>query len=662
MKSNFTRSFSSLLTGAAFFVFTLMGYSAFAQPANDLCANATAISCGQTLSGTTINATFDNAGSCSVSNTAPGVWYKITGTGAGITLSTCSAVGYDTKLSVFSGSCGSLVCVSGNDDDFACSFSSLRSKVTFNSVNAVTYYVLVHGFSASTGNFELTATCAAPPSPPPANDLCSGAITVTCGQTVSGSTANATADVAPFCGTSDGTGGGVWYKLVGNGLPATLSLCSAGTSFDTKIRVYTGSCGGLVCAAGNDDDTSCSFSSLRSTVNFNTANGVTYYILVHGFSSANGTYELSVECADPCNPDDTDPSITCISGTVSVQLGPEGTYTFSGNELVNSASDACGQVSISYSPATVSCATLGSQVINVTATDGSNNTASCSKTVTVAAGGDLPEEWDASSIGSAHGTATFPSCGEPTYILATNGNTTLTVDGLFFVNQPLCGDGSITVKVESVTPQGWAGIMMRETNATGSKKVGLKTKLLTQLGREIRSTTNGIGTTSLTSVPPGRNWLRITRSGNNFSGYSSPNGVTWYFAFSVNVTMSSCIEMGMYTESYNHVDISTGVFTNVSVTGGIPNRPVADTHTNATQVDIFPNPTTDDLNVNLTGFAGQATTLRLLNGLGQTVLNRDLGQVDFATETLSLGNLPKGIYLLSVESAAEQKVFRVVKD
>ncbi|MBK8611566.1 MAG: hypothetical protein IPL84_16905 [Chitinophagaceae bacterium] len=134
-----------------------------AGPVNDLCVNALPITCGSTVSGTTVGATFDAAGTCVTTNTAPGVWYSFTGDGSYVTLSTCSAgTGYDTKLSVFSGSCGSLVCVTGNDDDFTCGFSIFQSKVAFQSITGTTYFVLVHGFGAATGVFDLNMTCCTP--------------------------------------------------------------------------------------------------------------------------------------------------------------------------------------------------------------------------------------------------------------------------------------------------------------------------------------------------------------------------------------------------------------------------------------------------------------------------------------------------------------------
>ncbi|MEO1436733.1 MAG: hypothetical protein AAFV80_14440, partial [Bacteroidota bacterium] len=94
---------------------------AFAQPLNDLCGDAEPLPCGQSVNGTTAGATFDNVGLCGTSNTAPGVWYSVTGNGGIITLSTCNQAAYDTKISVFTDGCGSLSCIGGQDDAAGCS-------------------------------------------------------------------------------------------------------------------------------------------------------------------------------------------------------------------------------------------------------------------------------------------------------------------------------------------------------------------------------------------------------------------------------------------------------------------------------------------------------------------------------------------------------------
>lgn len=285
-------------------------------PANDLCSGALALPCGGSVSGTTVGATIDAVGTCGTSlGTAPGVWYTFVGNGGPNTLSTCTGTTYDSKIGVFSGSCGGLICVAGNDD-----FCGLQSSVTFNANAGTTYYVLVTGFGSATGAFTLTRTVAPLP-----NDVCTGAVTINCGQTITGSTAcGATTDAAtPICGTTLNTSPGVWYQFAGDGSPVTLSLC--GSSFDTKIGVFTGTCAALTCVTGNDD-----FCGLQSQVTFNTNAGFTYYILVTGFGSATGNFTLTRTCAPPCSGVPSPGAITVSPAASAVCQGTAMTLTCSG--------------------------------------------------------------------------------------------------------------------------------------------------------------------------------------------------------------------------------------------------------------------------------------------------------------------------------------------
>jgi hypothetical protein len=79
------------------------------------------------------------------------VWYSLVGTGTTLTASTCTgATTYDSKISVYCGTCTSLICIDGNDD--AC---GLQSSVTWCAQAGATYLVLVHGFGGQSGTFEL---------------------------------------------------------------------------------------------------------------------------------------------------------------------------------------------------------------------------------------------------------------------------------------------------------------------------------------------------------------------------------------------------------------------------------------------------------------------------------------------------------------------------
>jgi hypothetical protein len=126
-------------------------------------------------------------------------------------------------------------------------------------------------------------------------DICTAATAIGCGAVVTGNTALFTSDFAPFCGTPNGVGGGVWYRFAGTGATVTASLC--GSTYDTGIRIFSGTCATLPCVAGNGD-----FCGVQSQVTWPSVLATTYYILVHGFGPAAGPYTLSISCVAPPTP------------------------------------------------------------------------------------------------------------------------------------------------------------------------------------------------------------------------------------------------------------------------------------------------------------------------------------------------------------------------
>ncbi|MFH1321091.1 MAG: T9SS type A sorting domain-containing protein [Bacteroidota bacterium] len=153
-------------------------------------------------------------------------------------------------------------------------------------LNATTLYEFYIQEDCGSGNYSdnvgplLFATS-------PANDNCIGAIPVNCGDIFYGSTVSATTDTPDSCGTTNGTGGGVWFSFTGTGDTINASLCNS--NYDTKIRVYTGTCGSLVCITGIDD--TC---GLQSEVEWLSLMDTTYYILVHGYGDEEGFFTLNM--------------------------------------------------------------------------------------------------------------------------------------------------------------------------------------------------------------------------------------------------------------------------------------------------------------------------------------------------------------------------------
>ena len=283
--------------------------SACAPPTNDLCADAFPIACGDVASGTTVGMTTD-AGPpfCGTGITSPGVWYVFTGIDGNITADLCGAT-HDSKISVYSGSCAALTCIIGEDDDFP-NCGGNDPQVEWASTAGTTYYILVHGFGGGTGTFDLTLTCAVGPP----NDECADALPLACGADVTVDISGANGSDNPgTCVTFGSTEPGLWYTVTGTGGNINITTCNPGTDYDTKLSVWSGTCGALNCVTGNDDqsgsfDAACDVIGIGfnrgSTVDFCTELGTTYYVYLYGFANLVGTAQMTVTC-DPL------PGITC---------------------------------------------------------------------------------------------------------------------------------------------------------------------------------------------------------------------------------------------------------------------------------------------------------------------------------------------------------------
>jgi hypothetical protein len=228
-------------------------------PANDDCAGAISASCGNTYSGTTVNSTVDavytNCGAGGDNTTQRGVWYVYNNTiGQSVTASTCSATGYDTRVTVYSGTCGALTCMGGNDDmGAACSFSTTRSSVTFNALANTNYYIFVHGYQSgtslsATGAFDLTVSCTSLCTPAPTNDVCASAEGLTnglnsCTNTVTGfNTCASSPSTNPSSFSSFITYYDVWYSFVAGSTSQNLRF-TLGSATNLGFAVYS-ACGG----------------------------------------------------------------------------------------------------------------------------------------------------------------------------------------------------------------------------------------------------------------------------------------------------------------------------------------------------------------------------------------------------------------------------------
>lgn len=267
---------------------------------NTTCSSANSILCGQTVTGITFGSPQQVPECGTPLNTAPGLWYRYTATQSGLVVAgTCnSGTNYDTKIGIFTGSCGNLVCVGGNDDmpTGQCQAYGTASRIVFEVTQGTEYFIYITGYNYWSGRFYLTLTCY----DLSANTTCAAAEDITCGQTLSGTTWGSPQQV-PECVTNFNTAPGLWYRYTAASAQfVTATTCNPGSDFDTKIAVFRGSCDTLICVGGNDDDGSseCQIFNFNrlSKVNFTAVAGTTYYIYVSGYNTQTGTFQLSLHC------------------------------------------------------------------------------------------------------------------------------------------------------------------------------------------------------------------------------------------------------------------------------------------------------------------------------------------------------------------------------
>lgn len=182
----------------------------FVAEENDVCESAVALDeLGDRVMGSTFFATSDGLSRCNdIQSDAPGVWYSVqTTVGTVLRASTCNPeTDFDTQISIFRGSCGSLTCII--TDDNSCGF---QSSVAWSAASDITYFIFVHGREkTSVGDFALTVE---EYKPDVADDFCADAIDLSGnGSVVTGSTRTASFDNVGRCGVRN-TGPGVWYSI-----------------------------------------------------------------------------------------------------------------------------------------------------------------------------------------------------------------------------------------------------------------------------------------------------------------------------------------------------------------------------------------------------------------------------------------------------------------
>ncbi|MEN0007067.1 MAG: T9SS type A sorting domain-containing protein, partial [Bacteroidota bacterium] len=297
---------------------------------------------------------------------------------------------------------------------------------------------------------------------------------------------------------------------------------------------------------------------------------------------------------------------------------------------------------------------LGVFTVTYDLEDAVGNTSTCSFDISV---DGLPCGFvDNGGVGCNTSTSMFDQ-GTATFSLTSDcsPNTMLYVeDETAFVFTELCGDGEITAQVTGLSGTGFAGVMMRESEVANAKKMALGTNTIDRLRKEVR-VIDGYPSSAAPIASFNQFWVRVTRSGDVFSAFASTDGVFWQPYLSQVIIMEECIRVGLFTYSEKPGNAVTATFTDVSVTGlagqvnlGAPIA-IGVQGLSLESPQIFPNPTSSELHLDLSSFLGAAADIRIFNAVGQIVQREQIEEVQVAVERLDVSRLEPGMYTITLK-------------
>jgi len=147
-------------------------------------------------------------------------------------------------------------------------------------------------------------------------------------------------------------------------------------------------------------------------------------------------------------------------------------------------------------------------------------------------------------------------------------------DSFYFVRQPLAGNGSITVRVTSLTglppsangqgdmqshlmPWAKAGIIINQNLTNGSAYVAMMVTGSNGVRMQWNYTSDAPGLPGAVSAASPR-WLRLARDGDTIAGYDSTDGAHWMQVGAVHLAgLPSAVQAGLFATSPQFIEMST---------------------------------------------------------------------------------------------------------
>lgn len=149
-------------------------------------------------------------------------------------------------------------------------------------------------------------------------------------------------------------------------------------------------------------------------------------------------------------------------------------------------------------------------------------------------------------------------------------------DSCHFVYQALRGDGQIVARVTSLpatTDAYWAkaGVMVRDSLAASAMQASMLLTSGSGVTLQYRTATNtaSAGSSAIAGLTAPY-WVKLVRQGGTFTGYASPNGVTWTVAGTATIPMGTNVYVGLAVTAHKNQAVCPAAFSNVGFSGWTP--------------------------------------------------------------------------------------------
>jgi dextranase len=195
----------------------------------------------------------------------------------------------------------------------------------------------------------------------------------------------------------------------------------------------------------------------------------------------------------------------------------------------------------------------------------------------------LPRPWVTQDIGAVGLTGSASYSSGTFTVTGSGADIEGTADAFRYIYQTSSSNCEVRAQVASVQntdPWAKAGVMIRENTAAGA--VNAMVEITSGNGVEFqqRMSTGG-GTTSIViSGVSAPEWVRLVRSGDNFSAYYGPDGTNWtQIGSTLSIPMSNGASAGLAVTAHDNATLCAASFNNVSVNqapvlAAIPNQTI----------------------------------------------------------------------------------------